>query len=202
MVKKKIILASTSPRRHGLAQQMGLEFEIAPSSYEEDMGLNLSPEKLAMALAYGKAKDVASGRKNGIVLGIDTFIVFKGKKLGKPKTEEKAYKLLKSFSGKKVEVYSGIALIDCSTGKEIKDYEVSEVKFKKLTDDEIKSYIATGEPLDKAGAFAIQGLGSIFIESVNGCYANIVGFPINNVYKNLKKFGVNIFEYDDWNGRR
>lgn len=197
-MKKRIILASTSPRRHGLAQQMGLDFEVVPSNYEEDMTLKLSPRALAMKLSYGKAKDVAKKYKKGIVLGIDTFIVFKGQKLGKPLKKDKAFKLLKSFSGKTLKVYSGVALIDCETGKEIRDYEVSKVKFRKITDEEIRNYIKTKEPLDKAGAFAIQGLGSIFIEKVNGCYANTVGFPIANIYRNLKKLGVNIFEYERW----
>jgi len=197
-MKKKIILASTSPRRHGLAQQMGLEFEVVPSDYEEDMTMDLGPAELAMTLAYGKAQDVAKKYSDGIVLGIDTFISFNNQKLGKPKTEEKARELLKSFSGKKLQVYSGVALIDCGTKQEIRDFEVSEVKFRKLSAEEIEQYIKTGEPLDKAGAFAIQGLGSIFIEKVNGCYANIVGFPIANIYKNLNKLGVNIFEYEQW----
>jgi septum formation protein len=199
-MKKRIILATTSPRRHGLAQQMGLEFDIVPSNYKENMSSALTPEKLAMALAEGKAEDVASRCKEGIVIGVDTFIVFNKKVMGKPKTKEKAYSQLKRVSGKIVKVYSGVALIDCKSKEVIKDYEVSDVKFKKLTNEEIKNYIATGEPLDKAGAFAIQGLGSIFIEKVNGCYANIVGFPINNIYKNLKKLGVNIFEYKCWKG--
>lgn len=201
MVKQKIILASTSPRRHGLAQQMGLDFEIAPSDYEEDMTMKLSAQDLAMTLAYGKAKGVANKRHEGIVLGIDTFISFKGEKLGKPHTEEKARILLKKFSGKKLQVYSGVALIDCKTKKEIKDFEISEVEFRKISDEEIENYIKTGEPLDKAGAFAIQGLGSIFVKKVNGCYANIVGFPIANIYKNLTKLGVNIFEHEKWKGR-
>jgi len=201
MVKQKIILASTSPRRHGLAQEMGLEFDIVPSDYEEDMTMKLSPEKLAMTLAYGKAADVAKKTKEGVVIGIDTFIVFNGEKLGKPKTKEKAFKLLKSFSGKKLKVISGLALIDCKTKKEIKDYDVSEVKLRKMSDEEINTYIATGEPLDKAGAFAIQGLGSIFIESIKGSYTNIVGFPVGCLYKNLKKLGVNIFEYEKWKGK-
>lgn len=200
-MKQKIILASTSPRRQNLARQMGLDFEIAPSNYEEDMTMKLSAKNLAMTLAYGKAQDVAKKRKDGIVLGIDTFISFKGKKLGKPHTKEKAFELLKKFSGKKLQVFSGIALIDCKTKKEIKDFEVSEVEFRKISDKEIKLYIATGEPLDKAGAFAIQGLGSIFVKKVNGCYANIVGFPIANIYKNLAKLGVSVFEYDSWKGK-
>lgn len=197
-MKQKIILASTSPRRHGLAQQMGLDFEIVSSSYEEDMKMKLSAKELAMTLAYGKAQDIAKKRKTGIVLGIDTFIYFNGEKLGKPSTKKEAFSLLKKFSGKKLKVYSGVALINCKTKKEIRDFEVSEVEFRKIEDKEIKRYIETGEPLDKAGAFAIQGLGSIFVKKVNGCYANIVGFPIANLYKNLQKMGVNIFDYDGW----
>lgn len=200
-MKKKIILASTSPRRHGLAQQMGLEFDIVASGFEEDMTQDLGPEELAKTLAYGKAADVAKKYQEGIVLGIDTFVSFTGQKLGKPKTESEARDLLKSFSGKELHVYSGVAMIDCETGTEIKDCEISEVKFRELSDEEIDRYVKTGEPMDKAGAFAVQGLGSIFIEKINGCYANIVGFPISNIYKNLSKLGVNIFEYDNWGSR-
>jgi len=197
-MKKRLILASTSPRRHGLAQEMGLEFDVIPSNYEEDMNLKLSPRELAKTLAYGKALDVSKKFKEGIVIGIDTFILFNGQKLGKAKTKERAYKFLKSFSGKRLKVISGVALIDCKTKKEIKDCEISEVKFKKMSDYEIKTYVETGEPIDKAGAFAIQGLGSVFIEKISGSYTNIVGFPVSCLYKNLKKLGVNIFEYEKW----
>ena len=200
-MEKKIILASTSPRRHGLAQEMGLEFEIVPSNYEEDMTMNLSSEELAKTLAYGKAKEVAVRIKEGVVLGVDTFVVFEGKKLGKPKSKEDAFQMLKSFSGKFQEVYSGVALIDCETGKEIKDVEITKVKFREMEDLEIESYIKTGEPMDKAGAYGIQGLSSIFIEKVDGCYTNVVGFPVHNIYKNLKKIGVNIFEYEKWQNK-
>lgn len=201
MVKQKIILASTSPRRKGLLQQMGIDFEIAPSDYEEDMTMKLSPRELAKVLAYGKAKDVANRIKEGIVIGVDTFLFYKGKKLGKPHTKENAYKMLKMFSGKTIEVYSGVALINAKTKKEIRGCEVSKFTFKKLTDKEIKDYIKTGEPLDKAGAIAIQGLGGIFIRKIEGCYANIVGFPIHNIYKNLQKLGVDVLEYGGWKGK-
>ncbi|VVB79472.1 Septum formation protein Maf [uncultured archaeon] len=201
MVKQKIILASTSPRRKELAQQMGLDFEIVPSSYEEDMTLDLSPKELAKTLAYGKAKDVAGKFDEGIVIGIDTFVVFNGKKLGKPKSKQQAIDMLKSFSGKSQEVYSGIALIDCKTKKEIKDFEVTTLKFRKMNDEEIKKYVETGEPMDKAGAYAVQGLSSIFIEKVNGCYQNIVGFPIHKIYQSLTKLGVDIFEYERWQAK-
>lgn len=200
-MKRKIILASTSPRRHGLAQDMGLEFEIAPSDYEEDMTLGLTPDKLVMELSNGKASDVARKFKDEIIIGADTIVVFEGKKLGKPKSKEDAFKMLKSFSGKWQEVYSGVTMIDCKTGKKVQDYEVSKVKFRKLNDDEIKRYIETGESMDKAGAYGIQGLSSIFIEKVEGCYQNILGFPVYNIYKNLKKLGVDIFEYEKWKGK-
>jgi septum formation protein len=199
MVKQKIILASTSPRRRELAKTMGLDFEVVPSNYDEDMTLKLRPKEMVLTFAYGKAKDVAKKFKESIVIGVDTIVVFNGKKLGKPKTDEDAYKMLKSYSGKKQYVYSGICLIDCKTGKIIKDYEITEVEFKKLEDFEIKSYLKTGEHKDKAGGYGIQDLSSIFIKKINGCYFNVMGFPIYNIYKNLRKLGVNIFEHERWN---
>lgn len=203
MVKQKIILATTSPRRHGLAQTMGLDFEICPSNYEEDMSGNkkLSPKEMVMMFAKGKASDVAKKYKEGIVIGIDTICVFKGKKLGKPKNDEDAFKMLKSYSGKKQDVYSGVCLIDCKTRKIINDFEATEVYFKKLDDNEIKGYLKTGGHKDKAGGYGIQDLSSIFIKKINGCYFNVMGFPIYNIYKNLRKLGVNIFEYEKWKGK-
>jgi septum formation protein len=197
-MKQKIILASKSPRRHKLAKQMGLEFEVIPSLYEENMTLKMTAENLVMTLAYGKAYEVAKKKKEGIVVGIDTFIFFKRKIIGKPHTKEKAFEIIKKFSGEKILVYSGMALINCNTKKQIKDFEVSEVEFENMKDEEINNYIKTSEPIDKAGGFAVQGLGSIFIKKINGCYSNIVGFPINNIYKNLQKLGVNIFDYEGW----
>lgn len=200
-MKKKIILASTSPRRHELARAMGLDFEVVPSSYEEDMTLKLSPKKLVMTLALGKAEDVARKFSEGLVIGVDTIVVFKGKKLGKPKDEKDAYRMLKMLSNKEHDVYSGVAIIDCKTGKKIQDVEITRVFFNKLSDEEIRSYIATGEPLDKAGAYGIQDLSSIFIRKIEGCYFGVMGFPIFNIYTNLKKFGVNIFDYERWKGK-
>lgn len=201
-MKRKIILASTSPRRHGLAQQMGLEFEIMPSRYEEDMTLKMSAKELVKTLSYGKAREVVSRTKKGIVIGCDTIVVFDGKKLGKPHTAPKAVEMLKSFSGKKVYVYSGVALIDTENGKEIQDCEVSSVHFRKMGDDEIRRYVATGQPLDRAGAFGMEGLDCIFVDKVNGCFWNILGFPVGNIYKNLKTMGVDIFAYEKWNGKK
>ena len=198
MKKKKIILASTSPGRHFLAEKMGLDFDIVPSNYEEDMTIKMRPGKLVKTLALGKAEDVAKRFKKGIVIGVDTIVVFKGEKLGKPKSKQKSYESLVSFSGKSQRIYSGMALIDCETGKKIVSYDYTKVKFRKMDDIEIRKYIATGEPADKAGSYAIQELGSIFIESIKGCYPNAMGLPVHRLNKNLKKMGVNIFEYSKW----
>ena len=177
-MKQKIILATNSPRRHELASVMGLDFEVVPSSYEEQIDTALPPKEMVMEFAYGKAADVAKKFKAGIVIGIDTIVVFNNTKLGKPKDKKHAFEMLKSFSNKEQEVYSGIAIINCSTGKVIKDFEITKVWFGRMKDDEIKRYVATGEPLDKAGAYGIQDLSAIFIRKIEGCYFNIVGFPI------------------------
>jgi septum formation protein len=200
-MKEQIILATTSPRRHELAQTMGLDFEIHPSNYEEDITGNkkLTPKEMVKLFAYGKASDVAKKFREGIVIGVDTIVVFNGKKLGKPKNDEDAFNMLKNFSGKKQYVYSGVCLINCKTKKIIKDCEITEVYFKKLEDEEIRSYLKTGEHLDKAGGYGIQDLSSIFIKKINGCYFNVMGFPIYNIYKNLQKLGVNLFEHERWN---
>ncbi len=202
MNKQKIILASTSPRRKQLAQTMGLDFEIVPSNYEEDMTRKMKPKEMVMEFSYGKAKDVAKKFKEGIVIGVDTIVVFDGKNIGKPKNDSEAFEMLKSFSGKKQYVYSGICMINCKTGKVIRDCEITEVYFKKMSEKEIEGYLATGEHKDKAGGYGIQDLSSIFIKKINGCYFNVMGFPIYNIYKNLSKLGVNIFEYERWNEKK
>jgi len=199
-MKQKLILASTSVRRHGLLQQIGLEFDIIPSKYEEDMTLKLSPRKLAMTLAKGKASEVANRVNKGIVIGVDTFITFGNKKIGKPKNRVDAKRILRTISGKTLKVYSGLAIIDAKSGKELVDYEVTKVKIRKLSKKEIDRYVATKEPLDKAGAFAIQGMGAIFVERIKGCYSNVIGLPLHLLTQNLLKFGVNIFAYEKWKG--
>jgi septum formation protein len=191
-MKHEFILASSSPRRKALLKQVGLDFKIVPSRYEEDMGLKLDNVKLAKTLAYGKAKEVASRIKKGVIIGSDTFVSFRGERIGKPKNIKDAERILRMISGKKLKIYSGLAIIDKYSGKEIVDYEMTEVKIKKMTQDEIKKYIKTGEPLDKAGAFGIQEQGVKFVEKINGCYSNVVGLPIYKLYVNLQKIGINI----------
>lgn len=197
-MKRKIILASTSPRRRGLLQQIGLEFEVVPSNFEEDMSLELGPEELCKNFAEGKASDVAKTQEDAIVIGVDTFFVFENKNLGKPFTKENAIERLKTLSGKEVQIYSGICIIDSKSKEKIVDFEISKIQLKELSEEEIKFYVESEEPLDKAGALAIQGLGGIFVKKIDGCYSNIIGLPLNNLYKNLQKLGVNIFDYDGW----
>lgn len=189
---KKIILASASPRRKQLLEQMKLKFEIIPSNIIEDYQENQEPEEVARDLAKKKAMDIARISKNSLVIGADT-VVFLNEILGKPRDEKDALEILKKLSGKTHYVITGIAVIDSSTKKLVVDHEKTAVKMKKISEREIKDYISTGEPMDKAGAYGIQGLGSVFIEEIHGCYFNVVGLPISKLYSILKGFGVDLF---------
>ncbi|MCK4525174.1 MAG: septum formation inhibitor Maf [Candidatus Andersenbacteria bacterium] len=191
-MKRKIILASGSPQRKKLLETIGLDFEIEKSNYKEDISEKIPAYKLAQKLALGKAQDVAQKHKNAIIIGADSFVVLGKEFLGKPHTPQKAKEILKKISGKKHQLITGIAIIDTKRNKIFTDYEITEVWLKKLNAKEINSYVKTKEPLDKAGGYAIQGIGSILIEKINGNYTNVVGLPINKVYKYLLKLGVNI----------
>ncbi len=192
-MKQRIILASGSPTRRNMNERLGLNFEIIPSKYEEDMTLNLPPENLAMELAYGKANDVAKNLDDAIVIGIDTFVVFKGKMIGKPKNKEDAINILKELSGKTHEVFSGIAIINCKNNDIIRDFEVTKVKFRELTEKEILNYVNTLEPLNKAGAYGVQGKGGVLVEKFDGCFYNVEGFPVSKILNLLKKMNIDYF---------
>lgn len=188
---KKIILASGSPRRKEILENVGLQFEVVASSYEEDMTLALKPQELAKHLSLGKAEDVAKNNPDSIIIAADTFIVLNDNKiLGKPHTGEMAKETLQSISGKILKVITGYTVIDATTDKSISEAVVTEVFIKELSEREIDAYIATGEPLDKAGAFGIQGHGALLIEKINGDYFNVVGLPLFSLAKSLKEFGI------------
>jgi len=161
------------------------------------MTLKLPPHELAMVLARGKAFEVAERKKSGIIIGVDTFVVLGKEVIGKPHNKVNAKKTLEKISNKILKIYSGVAIIDAKTKKEIVDYEISKVKIRKISPLEIKKYIATEEPLDKAGAFGMQGLGAIFVSKIDGCYSNVVGLPLHNLTKNLAKMGIDVFSYRD-----
>lgn len=189
----QIILASASPRRKELLQQVGIPFVVQPSEVDETgILLEGSPESKVEKLAYEKAADVAARNTSGLVLGADTIVEYENEIFGKPVDKEDAFRMLSILQGKKHSVITGIALIDCSTGICQKSHEITGVTFAKLTDSEIEAYIATGEPYDKAGAYAIQGVGALLVEGINGCYSNVVGLPIMRLRKMLKKFGVSL----------
>jgi septum formation protein len=189
---KTIILASTSPRRREILKLTGLEFKVDESDYEEDMDLNLIPQKLAQLLSRKKAESVASKYKKAIIIGADTFIVLKGKILGKPHTADEARRMLRLLNGKTHSVITGFTIIATEDGKRFSRSTETKVFFRKLTTKEIESYIKTKEPLDKAGAYAIQGLGAVLVKKIEGDFFNVMGLPLNALVHGLKKFGIHV----------
>lgn len=183
----EIILASKSPRRQELLGRIVKEFTIVNSNFDENSVIYKGdPETYVMELAKGKGEIVAKNlSKPSIVIALDTIVVIDNKVLGKPKDEEDARSMLKSLSGHNHKVYSGIYMINTETGKCDIDFAETTVRFAKLTELEINNYIESKEPMDKAGAYGIQGLGGLFVEGINGCYYNVMGLPLNLVYKKL-----------------
>ncbi|MBI2287673.1 MAG: septum formation inhibitor Maf [Chloroflexi bacterium] len=189
---KKIILASASPRRKELLEKVGLKFEVDPSNYEEVGQPGLEPHELARKISLGKAEAVASKHKNAIVIAADTFIVADGKVLGKPHTQKRAREMLAAISGKSHSVITGFSIIDTATNKTVSKSVETKVYIRKLTPAEIDAYVASKEPLDKAGAYAIQGLGVVLVEKIEGDYSNVIGLPLSALAEALKEFGIKI----------
>ena len=188
--QRKIILASASPRRREILGITGLKFSVDASEYEEDMELGLKPHQLARFLSAEKAKAIASKYPNALLIAADTFIVFKDKLLGKPHTSEEARRMLVLLNGKAHSVITGFTILDTKTKKKLSRSVETKVYFRKMTGQEIESYVRTGEPLDKAGAYAIQGIGAVIVKKIDGDYLNVVGLPLNSLIEALKKFGV------------
>ncbi|MGL5615319.1 MAG: Maf-like protein [Sarcina sp.] len=183
----EIILASKSPRRQELLGRIVKDFTIINSNFDEDSVLySGDPGKYVMELAKGKGEAVANNvSKPSVVIALDTIVVIDNEVLGKPKSKEDAKCMLKRLSGNNHKVYTGIYIYNNQTKKFDMDFAETTVKFSELTDLEIENYIDSNEPMDKAGAYGIQGLGGLFIESINGCYYNVMGLPLNVVYKKL-----------------
>lgn len=187
---RKIILASSSPRRKELLAKTGLTFVVDPGDYEEDMTLALKPIELAKVLSRGKAESVARQHKDAVIIGADTFIAYQGEVMGKPHTSQKAVARLKQLNGKTHSVITGFTIIDTKTGKSISRAVESRVTLKKMTLKEINAYVKIGEPLERAAGYAIQELGSIFVEKVEGDFFSVIGLPIYALVQELKKFSV------------
>lgn len=189
---RKIILASASPRRKEILEITGLRFTVCESGYEEDLTMSKEPLTLARFLSRKKAEDVVQKYSDAVVIAADTFIVYKDKLLGKPSAPDDARRMLRMLSGKVHSVITGYTVFDSRSNKKISRSVETKVYFKKLTQDEINAYVRSGEPLDKAGAYAIQGLGAVFIEKIEGDFFNVVGLPISALTESLKKFGIKI----------
>ncbi|USY54620.1 Maf-like protein [Bacillus sp. 1780r2a1] len=186
-MNKELILASGSPRRKELLQQLHIPFSVHVSNVDEKVNPNYSPSEVVMDLALQKASDVAMLYPNHIVLGSDTVVVYKDIILGKPASEAEAVQTLEMLSGKKHQVLTGVALVE---GEQVQTfYEKTDVEFWLLTVDEITQYVRTGEPMDKAGSYGIQGLGAAFVKSIQGDYFSVVGLPLSRTIRELRKRG-------------
>jgi septum formation protein len=194
---KKLVLASASPRRKEILEITGLKFSVCTSDYEEDLSMSLKPHKLAKFLSHKKAEAVACKYKDAIIIAADTFIYFKNRLLGKPHTEKEARKMLKLLNGKVHSVITGFTIMDTGSDQIVSKSVVTKVHFKRLSEEEIIAYVGSKEPLDKAGAYAIQGLGAVFVEKIDGDFFNVMGLPICELTESLKKFGVFVLKGTD-----
>ena len=192
--KPFLILASKSARRRYLLKQAGIIFSVMPSGFDESSVPETTPEEYVRILAEAKAKDIADKYPESWIIGADTVVVINGKILGKPESRTDARTMLKSLSGQIHEVLTGYCICCVSKKRLFSETVKTEVLFKNLSEDEIEWYIHTKEPFDKAGAYAIQGLGTFLVKSVNGSYTNVVGLPVCEVIEFLIKEGLIGFE--------
>jgi septum formation protein len=186
----RLILASKSPRRYELLKQMGLDFDVIPSRVEEGGLLpGESPREYVLRLSEAKALDVGTQHPDAWVIGADTVVYVDGMVLGKPKNREEAMEMLRQLSGKEHSVLTGFSVNHVGKGKKDQEVVQTSVKVKPLKEDEMRWYVQTGEPFDKAGGYGIQGIGSFMIESIHGSYTNVVGFPVCELIQMLSRLG-------------
>jgi septum formation protein len=192
---KQLILASASPRRADLLRQIGLDFQVVASLVPEDLPAGpVTPEGLVMDLAVAKVKQVTRGKTDEVIIGADTIVFLENQVLGKPDSATEAVAMLTHLSGKTHRVFTGLGVYDGASGRLITDYAMTEVVFRPLCRHEIEAYVRTGEPLDKAGAYGIQGRGALLVEKINGCYFNVVGLPIGKLVAILNKIGFPLWQ--------
>lgn len=190
MIKTKIpiYLASKSPRRRKLLKQLGIKFKAFSVESPEDFLDGEHPVECVKRIALEKMELAKYKVKRSIIITADTIVVLRHKVIGKPSSKIEAIKILSQLSGKLHTVYTGFCVLNQRTGLMILDYEKTDVKFRKLTNDEIIDYVNGGSPMDKAGAYGIQDdFGAVFVERINGCYYNVVGLPLTKLYKALRK---------------
>lgn len=185
----RVILASGSPRRRELLKEIISDFEIMVADCDESVSDGISPDAAVMILSERKANAVHEKFGcEGLIIASDTVVALDNRILGKPADKEDAFRMLRGLSGRSHYVYSGVCIFDTATDTKDVFFEKTEVVFSDISDDEIYDYIESGEPMDKAGAYGIQGLAGKFISSINGDYYNVVGLPLSALYKHMKKY--------------
>jgi nucleoside triphosphate pyrophosphatase len=190
--KTKFILASASPRRIDILTTLGIDFaSVAPNVVEQQLD-GEPPSDYVTRAARAKVADVAAGVDSGIVIGADTVVVIDGRPLGKPAAAAEAREMLRTLSGRWHAVMTGIAVRDVGTARELADHDKTLVRFRDLSDEEIDDYVATNEPMDKAGAYGIQGRGMLFVEEIAGSYHNVVGLPATLLQRLVRRLGVSL----------
>jgi len=187
-LQRNLILASSSPRRREILKNLGFEFEVIPADINEDFLEGEDFVSHAERLALSKAVKVSELRPEGKIIGADTVVVCDGRVLGKPADEVEAEEMLSLLSGKKHQVITALALVVPGESRIVKS-EVTDIFFYELSREEIRRYVATGEPMDKAGAYAIQGYASAFVRRIEGCFFNVVGLPVWLLFSMLKEMG-------------
>ena len=191
---RKIILASASPRRKELLEKIGLKFEVEPGDCKEIVDIDLEAHELVRRLSREKAEVVARKHRNAVIIAADTVVLIDDKILGKPHNRTEAKKVLRTLSGKSHVVITGFTIIDTAKRRILSREVETKVYIRELNSEEIDAYVNSGEPLDKAGAYAIQGLGSVLVEKIEGDYFNVVGLPLSALSESLKEFGIDVWE--------
>jgi septum formation protein len=187
---KAVILASNSPRRREILSQVGLKFGIVPADVDETVGTGENPQAYAVRVATEKARVVAERNRAGVIIAADTIVVLDDVILGKPVDAGDAERMLSMLSGRKHQVITGLAILDAESGKMRTSTAVTSVWFRELAAAEIRRYVKTGEPLDKAGAYGIQERGALLVERIEGCYFNVVGLPVSLLAQMLREFDI------------
>lgn len=192
LAMKRIVLASASPRRKELLEQIGLRFEVEPAGYDEETTSASDPHETARELSLGKARAAAQKRRDAIIIAADTLVVLGDRILGKPRTSAEAREMLRALNGRTHSVITGFAILDAETGKVHSRSVETKVWMRKLTLKEIDAYVRTKEPLDKAGGYAIQGRGAVLVEKIEGDFPNVVGLPLSALAHALRELDVEV----------
>jgi septum formation protein len=187
----KIVLASSSPRRRRLMGQLGLNFTVIEPDQVEEVNSG-RPKEDVLGNALAKANGVAEKDREAVVVSADTVVVMGDRVLGKPLSASEAEEMLRALQGRNHRVITGVAVVHAASCRVESDVVETRVRMLPLTDEEIRAYVDTGEPMDKAGSYAIQGLGSVLVEEIEGCYYNVVGLPLSRLAQLLRKFGIRI----------